>query len=151
MILYFSGLWLRRQPFPCPHHGILIGGDFWFIPRWATGRYRSEWTELPYLFVNITVWSRAAATAIHLNLENPTAVWMYHCVRGLLPSYLQNIFVPNSEIHQHYTRQSSGVYMPRPRINMLKRSFEYLGTVLWNSLSGSTRTAKSLNVLKQLI
>ena len=37
------------------------------------------------------------------------------------------------------------------QLNGLKRSFEYWGTVLWNSLSESTRTAKSLNVFKQLI
>ena len=77
-----------------------------------------------------------------------------HCcmdVPGSALSYLQIIFVPNSEIHQHYTRQSSGVYMPHPRTNMLKRSFEYRATILWNSLSESTRTAKSLNVFKQLI
>ena len=104
--------------------------------------YRSSATSLR----NQLGWSTLAQRR-----ENHTAVWMYRCVRGSAPSYLQNIFVPNSEIHQHYTRQSSGVYMPHPRTNKLKRSFEYRSTVLWNSLSESTRTAKSLNVFKQLI
>ena len=73
--------------------------------------------------------------------ENHTAVWMYRCVRGFAPSYLQNTFVPNSEIHQHYTRQSSGVYMPHPRTNLMKRSFEY------QALFYGTH---SLNLLEQL-
>ena len=57
--------------------------------------YRSSATSLR----NQLGWLTLAQTR-----ENHTAVWMYHCVRGYAPSYLQ-----------HYTRQSSGVYMPRPR------------------------------------
>ena len=52
------------------------------------------------------------------------------------PKYI----LPNSEVHQHYTRQNSGVHMPRPTANMLKRYHlnEYRGVVLWNSLPEST-------------
>ena len=45
----------------------------------------------------------------------------------------------DSKIHQRYTRQCNGLYIPRPRTNYLKKSFVYQGTLIWNSLPESMR------------
>ena len=46
---------------------------------------------------------------------------------------------PNT--HQHETRNCHGLYVPRPRTNILKRSFAYQGVLIWNSLPDNVRSA----------
>ena len=76
----------------------------------------------PYRSSATTLRNQLGWSTLTQRRKNHTAVWMYRCLRGHAPSYLQNTFLPSSEVHQllHYTRQNSGVYMPRPRTSMLK-------------------------------
>ena len=76
----------------------------------------------PYRSSGTTLRNQLGWSTLTQRRKNHTAVWMYCCLRGHAPSYLQNTFLPSFEVHQllHYTRQNSGVYMPRPRTSMLK-------------------------------
>ena len=78
-----------------------------------------------------------------------TAIWTYRCLKGYAPPYLGDLFVPTSKIHQRHTRQSNGLYIPRPKTNYLKRSFVYQGTLTWNSLPESMRIVSSLDAFKR--
>ena len=78
-----------------------------------------------------------------------TAIWTYRCLKGYAPLYLGGLFVPTSKIHQRYTRQSNGLYIPRPKTNYLKRSFVYQGTLTWISLPESMQIVSSLDAFKR--
>ena len=46
---------------------------------------------------------------------------------------------------------SQKLYLPKPRTDYLKRSFNYSGASLWNDLPEDVRTAKSLRNFKRRI
>lgn len=60
---------------------------------------------------------------------------MYKIINGISPSYLNEMFVPVNETHNHNLRNSEvNVKIPLPRSEYLKRSLAYSGAVLWNGL-----------------
>ena len=60
---------------------------------------------------------------------------MYKYEHRLLPSSVQDMFVTNNFIHQHFTRQSHKIHVPKGRTNLIKRSFRHYSVVLWNCIS----------------
>ena len=58
---------------------------------------------------------------------------MYRVYHGEL-STLQFLFVKNSDIHRHYTRQSGHYHIPVCRTNLGKSSLRYFGAWLWNKI-----------------
>ena len=88
---------------------------------------------------------RSSATVLRTQLgwvtletrrELNTAVWVYRCLKpGVTPPYLHDIFQTIRKQHQHHTRLSDhGVLIPRAHTNMMLKSFQYRGAVVWNSL-----------------
>ena len=48
-----------------------------------------------------------------------TTIWTYRCLRGHTPLTSEIImFTPNSNVHQHSTRQSNGLYIPQPKTTL---------------------------------
>ena len=58
---------------------------------------------------------------------------MYRVYHGEL-SILQFLFVKNSDIHMHDTRQSGYYHIPVCRTNLGKGSLRYFGAWLWNKI-----------------
>ena len=65
-----------------------------------------------------------------------TAVMMFKAINGLTPAYLTDSIVMANKAHNHNTRltNSYDVHVPSHDSEILKRSFVYNGSVLWNSL-----------------
>ena len=66
------------------------------------------------------------------------ACMAYRCVNKNVPSYLQNIFVKNHEIHTYNTRSANKIHLNAVRSNSGKRCFEYRAAILWNLLEQNT-------------
>ena len=58
---------------------------------------------------------------------------MYKFHHKTLPRIF-DIFQRNSEIHQHNTRQSEMLHIPKPKTEHGKRSFRYQGVNIWNDV-----------------
>ena len=80
------------------------------------------------------------------------AVMMYKCMNNRTPSYLQNMFSPQSNSrYKLRSEEHRNLSVPRPRIEMYKNSFSYSGAKIWNSLPTNVRNSDNLNVFKRKI
>ena len=77
------------------------------------------------------------------------ATMVYKSLNDLAPEYLKAKFVNRSCITDYILRDTTNkLAVPKPRTNYLKKSFQYSGAVLWNSLPLELRQAKSLSSFK---
>ena len=76
------------------------------------------------------------------------ALAMFKSLHGLLPSYLQNLFVPCDPVY-NLRNMENKLSLPKPRTNYLKHGFGYCGAALWNSLPPDLRSADSLSTFKR--
>lgn len=63
-----------------------------------------------------------------------TVMWTFQCLNHLTPPYLDDMFVSTFKLHHYLTRQTTGIHLPNPRTNALKRSFGYMRATVWNPL-----------------
>ena len=76
---------------------------------------------------------------------------MYKILNDLSASQLSNSFVKLNDTNINYDFRNIEIdlALPRPYTNFLKRSFKYIGAMIWNNLSYEAKTAKSLSDFKR--
>ena len=77
------------------------------------------------------------------------AVLMYKCMNNLAPDYLTSLFKKRSSIHQHNTRNSNNLDIPKCRTVKAQNSFSYRGVSIWNSLPSEILNSPSVSVFKR--
>ena len=78
------------------------------------------------------------------------AIMMYKVLNNLAPEYLKDLFRETNQVHDHDLRNSDlNLLPPKPKSNLLKKSFSYSGAVIWNSLPRHVRLANSLTEFKR--
>ena len=61
-------------------------------------------------------------------------------------------FVKSSDLlHNHATRRSNDQHSPKPKCNMGKRTFKYVGAIYFNSLPNYVKSATSVNSFKKML
>ena len=82
--------------------------------------------------------------------EKQLATTMYKVFNNRTPQYLQSCFTTTSDIHRHNLRKS-GLFIPQPKTEAMKKSFCYRGAVLWNNIPSSIRNASCIaNFLNEI-
>ena len=78
------------------------------------------------------------------------SVMMIKAINGLTTPYLTDSIVMASEAHDRNTRltNSFDVHVQSHNSEILKRSFVYNGSVLWNSLRHEVKSADNVNTFK---
>ena len=76
------------------------------------------------------------------------AVLMYKRMNNLAPNYLTCLFKKRSSIHQHNTRNSRNLDIPKCRTAKAQNSFFYRGVSIWNSLPSEILNSPSVSVFK---
>ena len=77
------------------------------------------------------------------------AINLFKALHNLSPIRLTSIFKTTSSVHSHNLRNSKhNLFVPRPSTEAGKRSFQYRGSVLWNSLPLSAKTQPTLGSFK---
>ena len=76
-----------------------------------------------------------------------TALLMYKSINGLTPLHLTDSLVRACDVHDRNTRLSNSkdVHVPPHKSNILKRSFIYNDSVIWNNLPSEIKRAENLN------
>ena len=76
---------------------------------------------------------------------------MYKALHNLAPTYLSNKFTYTHNIHSFDLRSATNqtLYVPKPNLEIYRRSLSYSGPKLWNALPESVRNAPSLGSFKQ--
>ena len=79
-----------------------------------------------------------------------TALLMYKSIHGLTPLHLTDSLVMANDVHDRNTRltNSNDVHVPPHKSNILKRSFIYNGSVVWNNLPSEIKMAENVNHFK---
>ena len=80
------------------------------------------------------------------------AVILFKIFHNLAPTRLNNLFKTTSSVHSHNLRNSKyNLFVPRPSTEAGKRSFQYRGSTLWNSLPLSAKKQPTLRSFKPCI
>ena len=77
------------------------------------------------------------------------SVLMYKCINGISPSYLQDLFYPaSSDFYQLRSETQTLLKVPKPNKEIFKKSLQYSGSNLWNTIPQMVRSSNSLNSFK---
>ena len=76
---------------------------------------------------------------------------VYKCLNNLVPKYLSDYFTRNYNVHSYNTRRRTDLHLPKPKLSLVKRTFRYSGSALFNLLSRSIQNAESISSFKALI
>ena len=81
-----------------------------------------------------------------------TACLMYHGVNDLAPMHINNEISLVSEMHEARTRSATNrnVCIPKPNVELYKKSFRYHGSVTWNALPDELKSASDQLCFKAL-
>ena len=81
-----------------------------------------------------------------------TAVTAFKIMNGQAPDYLKCIFTPTTNIHDRDLRSASNsqLYLRKPNSELLRKSFSYTGSKIWNGIPSHIKSAKSLAQFKSL-
>ena len=74
-------------------------------------------------------------------------IFLWKIVNNQVPSYLQNIFTPVTEVHSYQTRASTSCKFFRSRSS--PKTLSFIGTKIWNELPQHVRDARSLFSFKK--
>lgn len=119
----------------------------------------------------IKLQKRAARLILNKDLSSPSAelfnqlgwlrfdervryrkcILMYKALNNLAPTYLSNKFTYAHNMHNLDLRSATNqtLYVPKPTLEIYRRSLTYSGPKLWNTLPESVRNAPSLGSFKQ--
>ena len=75
-------------------------------------------------------------------------IFVYKCLKNLVPDYLCNYFDRNLNYHNYNTRRKRDLHLPQPKRNLGKRTFRYSGVILFNSLPMDLKSIESLPFFK---
>ena len=70
-------------------------------------------------------------------------LFMYKYDKGKLPNIFNNIFLKNSDVHDHFTKQSTLLHLPFYHTDYGQRSFRYQAVLICNNIYSEL----SVNVL----
>ena len=62
-------------------------------------------------------------------------IFMYKYTHNMMPISLENLFIKNRDIHNHFTRGASNLRVPKIRTNLAEIFITATGVKLWNSLT----------------
>lgn len=77
------------------------------------------------------------------------AVLVFKSLNGLAPAYLTTLFRQTQQRYNTRHMDSGALLCPRPRLECFRRSFQYSGAAIWNSLPLSVRQSRTLSHFKQ--
>ena len=80
-----------------------------------------------------------------------TALFMFRYNAKILPSYFQNLFQSNREIHSYPTRHVSDIHLTNPKTLLAHKSIRHTGPDVWNSLSPQIRSISSARSFKKSV
>ena len=61
-------------------------------------------------------------------------LFMFKLKHAMLPVIFNSMFIANSAIHTHFTRQAEDYHIPAWRLQIRKRSICVQGPLIWNKL-----------------
>ncbi len=89
-------------------------------------------------------------TTLSQRRELLTLKAIHKCVHKTAPNFLNDKFMKNCDLGNTRSRGASKLYLQRPRTDHYKKSFEYAGARLWNTLPEVVRNLESQSVFSKV-
>lgn len=81
-----------------------------------------------------------------------TILLMFKCIHGLAPAYLCDQITMLIEVNNRCSRSHDmNVYIPMPRSELSKMSFNYIGATFWNALPNNLKECHTLDQFKYIL
>ena len=68
----------------------------------------------------------------------------------VLPAAIKSIFLLNSVVHSHFTRQASNYHISYTRTSLAHKTIKHEGPMLWNMLKEQLKASKSVFIFKRV-
>ena len=109
-------------------------------------------TKSHYLIRSCDILEELNWPTMHDRQKKQMNIMMYKVYHDDVPEYLTELFSLTSEGLHHNLRGSRfDMQLPKPKTNLLKRSFAYRGAAAWNALPNHVRDLKTLNSFKAFL
>ena len=94
-----------------------------------------------HVFLNRLMWM-----SVRQRYAYQTYILLFKVFHNIVPANL-NCFVLNENIYNYRASTKSLLKVPHPRTNIMKTSFAYNGSVLWNNLPTDLRCRANLHII----
>ncbi len=101
------------------------------------------------LIPTIELFKNLDIIPIDIRIKYFTGIQMYNILHGNTLSYLCKLFSVIDIIHNHNTRNSHSLYIPKYKLATGHITFKYRGTQVWLSLNISVKQATNLECFKR--
>ena len=82
-------------------------------------------------------------------VEYQKAILVYKSLNGIAPQCLQEMFNKTQTVYGLRSTENGYLSVPKPNIEHFKKSFQFSGVNIWNSLPFNVKDSKSLNIFKK--
>ena len=76
------------------------------------------------------------------------AIVVHKILRKKCPGNIKGMFTRRNQISTDETRRMHDLQIPKPRLELSKRSFSYFGAKVWNDIPNAIRNLDSTHLLK---
>ena len=92
-----------------------------------------------------SIWTVEIGMRIILNI-----IGMLHKIlRNRCPENLKGKFTRRNQISKYETSRMHDLQIPKPRLELSKRSFSYVGAKVWNDIPNAIRNVESTHLFKR--
>ena len=100
--------------------------------------------EIGYEVRSIDIRSQLSWSTLAERRTNHKLTMMYKILRDEAPIYLKNDFIVGNDGVYNLRGSHVNVMLPKPKNNLLKKSFKFSGAKLWNNLQLNTKLQNTL-------
>ncbi|KAI8493786.1 hypothetical protein Bbelb_281330 [Branchiostoma belcheri] len=106
--------------------------------------------KAPYRTPSREVLSRLGWKSVRTLHRQHKAMLVYRALDNSLPPHMRGVFIRYRDEASRSTRQSTldNLIIPRPQLEVYRRSLRYSGATVWNSLPPHVRAAQSLGTFR---
>ena len=97
---------------------------------------------------SLVLFKKLGWLTIQNRIDYHRGVLMFKCVNNNAPEYLCNLFTTSSAGYSLRSVTNGNLFVPRPNSNFMKKTFHYLGAVLWNVLPSNLKSIKKIDLSK---
>ena len=76
------------------------------------------------------------------------AIMVHKILRKRCPENLKGKFTRRNQTSKHETRKIHDLQIPKPRLELSKKSFSYVGAKIWNKIPNDIRNVESTHFFK---
>ena len=91
----------------------------------------------------------SATLSVEELIKYDQAVMVRKILNEQCPEIFKQKFTKRSQISTYETRRLNDLQVPRPRLEITRKSFSYQGTKVWNDIPNNIRDAESISIFKK--